>query len=394
MPQTFQRDRLTWLAYLLLAFYGYFLNILGPVTPFLKEELKLSYSVGSLHFTAFAFGILLVGLFGHLLIRRIGHWYALWLGAFGMSLSALLLVAGRSVLVTIGAAFCMGLVGSLILAIIPAVLSERHGELRAVALSEANVVASLVATLAPLLVGWSAHLAGGWRLALGAAAIVPLLMRVWFGRAAHPRGVPPPAENVPAREPLPGLFWVYWLALVLAVSVEFCMISWSADYLETSLGMLKVNAAQAISLFLGAMILGRLAGSRLVQRFSTRRVVLGSLLVAALGFGLFWTAGSAVIGMAGLFVTGLGVAGLYPLILALSFGAAGDATVQAGARATLASGTAILVLPLVLGRLADMFGIRLAYGVVGVLLAGIFLILLATRGRGSGQARWVRGAGA
>ena len=39
---------------------------------------------------------------------------------------------------------------------------------------------------------------------------------------------------------------------------------------------------------------------------------------------------------------------------------------------------AILALPLVLGGLADMVGIQLAYGVVGVLLIGIFLIVLVT----------------
>ncbi len=389
MPQTFQRVRLTWLAYLLLAFYGYFLNILGPITPFLKQELKLSYTVASLHFTAFAAGILLVGLFGHLVIRRIGNWNALWLGALGMSVSALVLVFGRSVLVTVGASFCMGLVGSLILAIIPSVLSERHGDLRAVALSEANVIASLVASLAPLLVGWSASLPDGsrngsgtlWRLAVGGMAFAPLLMRLWFGRRAAPHPAPPPAGPAAARSPLPRLFWVYWLALVLAVSVEFCMIFWSADYLEISLGLAKVNAAQSVSLFLGAMIVGRLAGSRLVQRFSTRRVVIVSILVAAGGFGLFWMAPAAIFGLVGLFLTGLGVAGLYPLILALSIGVARSDTVQASARATLASGTAILLLPLVLGRLADMVGIRLAYGVVGILLAGIFLIMLVTRRR-------------
>jgi fucose permease len=381
MAQSFQRNRLTWLAYLMLAFYGYFLNILGPITPFLKAELKLSYTVGSLHFTAFAVGILLVGLFGHLLIRRIGNWVALWLGAFGISAGAFVLLAGRSVLVTIGAAFCMGLVGSLILVIVSSVLSERHGELRAVAFSEANVVASLVSSLAPLLVGWCAALPGGWRLALGTMAFAPVLMRLWFGRAAHPRVAPRSPETASARQPLPGSFWVYWLALVLAVSVEFCMIFWSADYLETSLGMLKVHAAQAVSLFLGAMILGRLAGSQLVQRFPARRVVMASILLAAAGFGLFWSAGTAMLGMLGLFVTGLGVAGLYPLILALSIGVARNDTVQASARATLASGTAILLLPLVLGRLADNFGIRQAYGVVGILLGGIFLIMLATRGR-------------
>jgi len=32
-----------------------------------------------------------------------------------------------------------------------------------------------------------------------------------------------------------------------------------------------------------------------------------------------------------------------------------------------------------LGRLADLAGIRLAYGIVGVLLIGVFLIALFTR---------------
>ena len=74
MQQGFTRDRFTWLAYLLLAFYGYFLNVIGPVTPFLKDELGLSYTVSSLHYTAFALGILLVGLGGQIVIRRIGRW--------------------------------------------------------------------------------------------------------------------------------------------------------------------------------------------------------------------------------------------------------------------------------------------------------------------------------
>jgi fucose permease len=381
MAQTFHRDRFTWLAYLLLAFYGYFLNILGPITPFLKDELKLSYTVSSLHFTAFAVGILLVGLSGHILIQRIGRWHALWLGAFGINASALVLLAGQSVVITIGASFCMGLVGSLILVIIPSALSDRHGELRAVALSEANVIASLVSTAAPLMVGWSAHLPGGWRLALGTVAFAPFLMRLGFGRAALPQSTSRPEDSTSARRPLPILFWVYWVALVLAVSVEFCMIFWSADYLENSLGMLKVDAAQAISLFLAAMIVGRLAGSRLVQLFSARRVVIASILVAGTGFLVFWTTDTAILGLVGLFVTGLGVAGLYPLLLSLAIGVANNNTVQASVRATLASGTAILALPLELGHLADMVGIRPAYGVVGVLLIGILLIMLVTAGK-------------
>jgi fucose permease len=98
-------------------------------------------------------------------------------------------------------------------------------------------------------------------------------------------------------------------------------------------------------------------------------------VVASLGFLLYWRAGSILPGLVGLFVTGLGVASLYPLILSLAIGAANGQTVQASARATLASGTAILTLPLVLGRLADAAGIRPAYGVVAVLLFSVFLII-------------------
>ncbi|MBC7878295.1 MAG: MFS transporter [Anaerolineales bacterium] len=380
MTQTFHRDRFTWLAYLLFAFFAYFLNTFGPITPFLKDELGLSYTVSSLHFTAYAVGLLLAGLTGHILIERIGRRYALWFGAFGISVSAFILLAGKSAVVTIGASFCMGLVSSLILVIVPSALSDQHGELRAVALSESNMIASLVSTAAPLLVGWTAaHLSGGWRLALGITALTPFLILLGFGRTTIPVPSTSHQKDSPStKQPLPFLFWVYWVALVLGVSVEFCMIFWSADYLENSLGMSKVDAAQAVSLFLGAMIVGRLAGSRLVQLFSTRNVVIGSILVAATGFLLFWITNTPLLGLVGLFVTGLGVASFYPLLLSLAIGTTHHNTVLASARATLASGTAILALPLVLGRLADMFGIRLAYGVVGILLIGIFLIVLFT----------------
>src|SRR4030095_4953937 len=100
MHRTFPRDRFTWLAYLALAFYGYFLNVLGPITPFLKDELQLSYTVSSFHFTAFAVGILLIGVGGHLLIQRIGKQRSLWLGLFGMSVSAMFLLFGKTAIIT------------------------------------------------------------------------------------------------------------------------------------------------------------------------------------------------------------------------------------------------------------------------------------------------------
>jgi fucose permease len=376
MYGTFQRDRFTWLAYLSLAFYAYFLNVLGPITPFLKDELQLSYTVSSFHFTAFAVGILFVGLSGHLIVQRIGRQRSLWLGLAGISLSAVLLLMGTSPMITIGASFLMGWIGSLILIIVPAALSDQHDELKAVALSEANVIASLFSTAAPLLVGWFAQWTGQWRFALGIMALTPIFMFLSLRKDSAPTTSSVHEVSTQSNTPLPLLFWVYWAAIFLGVAMEFCMVFWSADYLERVLGIGKASAAQAVSLLLAAMILGRMAGSRLVQRFSTRAVVTVSIVIAGIGFLLFWRAESSLVGLIGLFLTGLGIANLYPLILSLAISAADGNTVQAGARATLASGTAILALPLVLGRLADAVGIRSAYGVVVILLISVFLIHL------------------
>ena len=125
------------------------------------------------------------------------------------------------------------------------------------------------------------------------------------------------------------------------------------------------------------MIVGRFVSSRLAHTIAPRKLVLGSIGLAAAGFFLYWTAANAWIGMAGLALTGLGTASLYPLILSLAINASGGNTVQASSRAALASGTAILILPLVLGRLADLFGLKQGYGVLVVVLALLLVVILA-----------------
>ena len=379
MDRRFNRDRFTWLAYLLVAFYGYFLNILGPLTPFLKSDLHLSYTVSSLHFSALAVGVLITGLGGNLIIERLGRWRSLWVGVFGMSLSALILTFGTTPWLTIGACFLMGLIGSMILAIIPGALSEQHGDLRIVAISESNVIGSIVAMTAPLLVGLSMRLTGNWRLSIGVVALTPLLFYPALGKGLTLVDASKHQERHNGKQGLPGLFWLYWVAIVLAVSVEFCMISWSADFLENVFKMQKTDAVQAVSLFFAAMIVGRFVVSRLSQRYATEKLITVSIILASIGFLIFWKTGFVMGGLIGLFLTGLGVAGLYPMLLSLGLGVAGDHINEASARATLATGVAILTLPLVLGRLADSVGIEMAYSVVVVLLLAVFLITFFVR---------------
>jgi len=380
MIQPFQRTRHTWLLYLVLAIFSYGLNGLGPVTPFLKAELNLSYTVSSLHFSMFAVGMILAGSGGGLLVARIGRKRVMWAGIIGMGASMLGLVAGRAAWITIAASFCMGAIGSLVLSVVPSGLSDEHGEQRSVALSESNVIAAVAGVFAPLMIGWFSYSAFGWRLALLLPLAAALGLWLLMGKTELLGGQAASQTGGQAR--LPGRYWVYWVTILLVVAIEFCMISWCADYLENAGGLPKSQAAQAVSVFLGGMILGRVAGSRLILRFRVQQVVTASLLLSLAGFVLFWSAPALWLTVAGLFITGVGVASQYPLTLSLAIGAAGGHTVLASARSSLASGIAIFSLPLVLGRLADAAGIRLAYGVVLVLiLAALALVQFGSRAR-------------
>lgn len=57
LPKPFVRVRFTWLAYLMLGYYSYLNSTLGPILPFLRSELELSYSLAGLHVSAFALGL-------------------------------------------------------------------------------------------------------------------------------------------------------------------------------------------------------------------------------------------------------------------------------------------------------------------------------------------------
>jgi MFS family permease len=387
MTSPFLRSQLTWLMYLMLSFFGYMLNILGPVTPFLMDEFKLTYTLSSLHFTSFATGLILVGLGGHIFVMHNGRRKTLWMSAFSMSLGIILFTAGKSPAVTILACFIMGVTGSFIPVLVSSILSDHYGAQRSIALAEVNLFASGSAAIAPLLVGWFSRMTSfplaGWRFAVLIVAIVPWLLW-WFNRkTAIPEETVRPDclnnDNVKNAGTLPTRYWILWAAIVLAVSIEFCMIFWSADYLEKIHGFRKADAALFVSLLLAGMILGRFLGSRLIKRFSERKGIIASLALLLLGFLLFWLVQVPLISTTGLFLTGLGIANLYPFILSLALETAGSKAVQASARASLASGVAILSLPLILGRLADLLGIRMAYGVIIILLAGLAMIIVYLR---------------
>ncbi len=381
-PMPFIRDRFTWLAYLLFGYFAYLVISFGPILPFLRARLALSYAQGGLHLSALALGNVLMGLAGERLVARVGQRGALLLGGSGLALGTLGLAGGKHMAITLGSAFVMGLLGGAIPVVIQAALADHHGAQREVALTEANVGVMMCAVLVPLAVGLAERSGAGWPAALLAAVGVWLLLALLLIQQPLPL-VPPVPHSAAAGEQqraLPSAFWGYWALLFLGVGVEWCISFWGPTFLSSAAGMRAPAASAAMSLFFAAMVAGRLAASSLVRHHALRLLLLVSQALALCGFLLLWLAPLLWLNLVGLALAGLGVAGLFPLALSAGIGLAAEHTMLASSRSSMAAGLAMLLLPALLGWLADVTTLSGALGMVIVLLAvsgGITLALKA-----------------
>ncbi|MDD2522097.1 MAG: MFS transporter [Anaerolineaceae bacterium] len=381
-PQTkIKRGARVWLVYIQLSFFGYVLNVAGPAVTYLRDEFSLSFTESGLHTSALALGMVVMGLFGHFILKKLPEWKALGLGGIGLGVGGMIFVLGSQPFVTLAGLFLMGAIGSLIVSTNPAILADEMGQNGKVGVSEANTLTSIFSTLAPIAVGFFGAMAVTWRPAVYIVTSMAFLVGLWvlispqFPWENRFAG----AETTIGSSKLPGKYWFFWSALVVSISIEFCMIYWSSDYLQAHLAMPKDSATQWVSLFLVGMVVGRYLGSLLLQKYDRFVILSVSAAIGALGFVVFWLGNSQVVSLIGLFLGGLGVANLYANLVTLSFDAAGAARATAGSATTLASGVAILSLPFALGSLADLLGIRIAMLLVAILYLALIAIMLSGR---------------
>lgn len=362
-----ERDRLTWLTYLQLGSYGYFLYGFGPTLSLLRDEQGTSRSVAGLHGTALAVGSLVSALLVARLVLRFGRTAVMWAGLATLCAGILVYTSSTAIPLTLAGAFIGAFGGSFVVVSSAPVLSDRHGESGPSAISEANAVAAGVGTVAPLVVGACVGLGLGWRPAL--LVLLPVVLAL----AVAGRGVRAPRPAVAAADGerpgrLPRRYWISWGVVTAGIAVEFCLVLWTADVLRDRMGLSPGPAAAGVTALVAGMCAGRVLGGRLALRWPVDTLLYAAILTAGCGFTVFWLTDLTALALPTLLLCGLGVALFYPLGIAraidASEGRPDHASARAGLGAALASGAG----PFVLGALADQVGLHLALLIVPALL--------------------------
>ena len=356
---------MTWVAYAMLAWFAYLQASPGLVVPHLRDELHMSYSSGGLHVAAFAAGSLVAGLASARAERAAGRRALFWLSALAMASGAILLAAGRTEAVTLAAMLVMGIGGGLLLVTIQALLADRHGANRTIALTEANVAASVAYVLLIGALALAAATHAGWRAALLAVLALPLL--AFAASRSEPLEAPPPPPK--DHGTLPPAFWIAAAMLFCSTGAEWCVTGWGASFVKDAADVSTDTAVTLMGGYFAGVLAGRLTGSILARRHAAHRLLAGALVLTAVGFAILWPATGPATALAGLIVLGLGLGNLFPLGLSVTVGLAPDHAQLASGRAVLVTSAAVLLAPLTVGALADATSISAALAVVPAALA-------------------------
>lgn len=375
------RDRPTWLSYVQMGLFGYFLYAFGPSIALLRDDHDYTRTVASLHGTAMALGSIIMGLLGASVVRRIGRGPMLRLGSVTLSAGLLAYTGFSPLALTLLGAFVASLGGTMIMVGVNAFLPDRHGAAGPRAMSEAHAFGATMGLLGPLAVGAGVAIGWGWRPGLLATIVGLLVLELVRGRrteefdSAH--GHPDDEPGHAPHGPLPRLFWFAWFVFAMCAGTEFCLTLWGSDLLRDRAGLGGAAAAAALVTIVGGIAVGRIAGAPLVSRFDPDVVLMATMALTIVGFTVAWLSSSALPMLIGFSITGLGLGLQSPLAIGRAvIAAAGQADRGAGL-ASVAAGVASGLAPFALAAVADHVGVHTAFLIVPVLMAlGIVLVRL------------------
>ncbi|MGR3874379.1 MFS transporter [Streptomyces graminifolii] len=175
---------------------------------------------------------------------------------------------------------------------------------------------------------------------------------------------PPPPRRLNTRTR--GLVFTFGLIALCTAFGEGALADWSALHLEQDLDATAGAAAIGYSCFALAMTVGRLSGTRLLERLGRTRTLVSGGTTAAAGMLLGALAPSLWLAVLGFVITGLGLANLFPVAVERAGTLAGPDGVAIAS--TLGYG-GMLLGPPAIGFMADWYSLPAALTSVAVLAA-------------------------
>ncbi len=327
--------------------------------PVFKARLGLSDGALALALFALAAGSVIAMLLATALSGRFGPAQATRIAALLFSGSLLLPALAYNLAAFASAAFVVGLANGLLDVSMNAHASRVEGRWGAAIMSSFHAGYS-AGGLAGAALGLA--LAGfGPAGILGVAVALCLALVAWSWprlRDAEPTAAAPAGFVLPVGAALP-----LCAIAALFMTCEGAMADWTGVYLAEVARVPHNLAAVGYAAFSAAMIAGRLAGDGAVRALGRARVVGGGAALAAVGLTLAVAAPSLALSSIGFALVGLGLSNGVPAVFSAAAGLTASPAVGVAMAAT-AGYAGFLGGPVMIGAVAEGFGLRVAIGLL------------------------------
>ncbi|MHA6299803.1 MFS transporter [Devosia sp. CAU 1758] len=212
-----------------------------------------------------------------------------------------------------------------------------------------------------------------WHLGLLAPLLIALLMAIVL-----PMSVTAPRAHTAAvvrRFALPTLATLGLVAFGLGAGLtEGAARAWSIIYLRDTFDVAPWVQSLALPALVAAMAVGRLRADQVLDRFGPVRVARILAAIAITGLLLIAVAPYAWIGLFAFVLVGVGICVLYPLMLSAAARQGDRPASQNVAAATLVFQLVNLGAPVLIGAVAEGFGVRMAFAMLIPLLVLTFVM--------------------
>ncbi len=380
MSQPVNERGLTIGSFLSLFFYGFTATLAGPALKAIGLDLNLDYSLRGSLFSGLLGGYAVATFGGGFLADKIGRKSVLMLGlsmlaamsfCFGLS-PTYYLALGSMVLIGASGGFIEGATNALVVDVNPGKSSF--------VLNLLHAFYSIGAFLAPFFISLLLAKGFSWRLSYLSVAGFTFALIVVMALQRFPKvHQKNPIDLREAGELLKKpMLLVLAICLGLYLGAEIGLGAWIVSYLQEDLKISLFKASSALSTFWLTIILGRLFCSLLSKKVGTASLILISVLVTAATLSIAFSLKSRLLTPLLIAFSGFFFAGVFPLILALA--QSREPRFFATAMGAIMGFAALggLILPWLIGRVAETYSIGTGLWLIIAFLLTIALILAAT----------------
>lgn len=156
----------------------------------------------------------------------------------------------------------------------------------------------------------------------------------------------------------------YGLISFASMACEGTLIDWTAIYFRKVLHTTPPQASGAFAIYVIAITLGRLTGDRLANRFGIRTMLTYSGVLVAGGLLLAISLPFVPTAIVGFILTGFGVSCVIPMVFAMAGRSAGMSSGSAIASVSTVGYLGFLVIPPLVGSVAQAAGLKAAFGMM------------------------------